>query len=430
MKAKVRLNKYKNNSVTISGSKNSSLPIIAASLLCDDDVIIYNVPNISDINKLIKIIKKIGFDITFHNNTVRIKHKEIYKKKFYFQEIKQLRGSYYLIGTLIGKSNYCDFSFLYPGGCKFGYRPIDFHLKAFKKMGICNYSKGNKLFFKGYKTNCIHDLKYPSVGATINIILASCKMNKQTIITNASIEPEVIDVCNFLNSMGTEIVINKRTIVINGNNHLHSTEYTVMGDRIEAGTFLILGAIHNGITITNIKKDYLLDIINLLSSIGCCFEITDKYIKLYKINKILKPFDISLSPYPGIPTDLGPILSVLASQCEGLSTINDLVYSDRTTHIKELQKMNITISNINNKILEQINSNSKVIVLGDFNYENIYELLPGLKEKMIAVYEYEKTRKDKQFDWILTTSNIEHNNYKILEERFDHKLCIAEVILN
>ena len=350
MKAKVRLNKYKNNSVTISGSKNSSLPIIAASLLCDEDVIIHNVPNISDINKLIKIIKKIGFDITFHNNTVRIKQKEIYKKKFYFQEIKQLRGSYYLIGTLIGKSNYCDFSFLYPGGCKFGYRPIDFHLKAFKKMGICNYSKGNKLFFKGYKTNCIHDLKYPSVGATINIILASCKMNKQTIITNASIEPEVIDVCNFLNSMGTDIVINKRTIVINGNNHLHSTEYTVMGDRIEAGTFLILGAIHNGITITNIKKDHLLDIINLLSSIGCYFDITDKYIKLYKINKILKPFDISLSPYPGIPTDLGPILSVLASQCEGLSTINDLVYSDRTTHIKELQKMNITISNINNKI--------------------------------------------------------------------------------
>ena len=350
MKAKVRLNKYKNNSITISGSKNSSLPIIAASLLCDDDVIIHNVPNISDINKLIKIIKKIGFDITFHNNTVRIKQKEIYKKKFYFQEIKQLRGSYYLIGTLIGKSNYCDFSFLYPGGCKFGYRPIDFHLKAFKKMGICNYSKSNKLFFKGYKTNCIHDLKYPSVGATINIILASCKMNKQTIITNASIEPEVIDVCNFLNSMGTDIVINKRTIVINGNNHLHSTEYTVMGDRIEAGTFLILGAIHNGITITNIKKDYLLDIINLLSSIGCYFDITDKYIKLYKINKILKPFDISLSPYPGIPTDLGPILSVLASQCEGLSTINDLVYSDRTTHIKELQKMNITISNINNKI--------------------------------------------------------------------------------
>ena len=350
MKAKVRLNKYKNNSITISGSKNSSLPIIAASLLCDEDVIIHNVPNISDINKLIKIIKKIGFDITFHNNTVRIKQKEIYKKKFYFQEIKQLRGSYYLIGTLIGKSNYCDFSFLYPGGCKFGYRPIDFHLKAIKKMGICNYSKGNKLFFKGYKTNCIHDLKYPSVGATINIILASCKMNKQTIITNASIEPEVIDVCDFLNSMGTEIVINKRTIVINGNNHLHSTEYTVMGDRIEAGTFLILGAIHNGITITNIKKDYLLDIINLLSSIGCYFDITDKYIKLYKINKILKPFDISLSPYPGIPTDLGPILSVLASQCEGLSTINDLVYSDRTTHIKELQKMNITISNINNKI--------------------------------------------------------------------------------
>jgi len=359
MKAKVKLNEYTHKAIKISGSKNSSLPIIAASILCDEEVTIYNVPNIVDINKLVSIIKKMGYTIIFHNNTITVKETTIKQKKFHFKEIKQLRGSYYLIGALIGKYHYSNFSFLYPGGCKFGNRPIDFHLKAFKTMNINVYTKKNKLFFKGYKNSIIHNLEYPSVGATINIILANCKSTKETIITNAAIEPEVIDLCNFINSMGAEILIKNRSIIIKGNEYFKKTKYTVMGDRIEAGTFLILGAIHKGITITNIEYNHISDIISLLKTVGYNFIINKNNITLFRSNNTIFPFDITLSPYPGFPTDLGPLLCVLASQIKGQSSIKDLVYVERTSHINELKKMNIDIC-LDNGVIK-INGKNNII---------------------------------------------------------------------
>lgn len=350
MRAKVKLNKYNNTVIKISGSKNSSLPIIAASILCDEEVIIKNVPNISDTNKLVKIIKKMGYNISFNNNTIITKPSLITKKNFNFSNIKKIRGSYYLIGALIGKYKYSDFSFAYPGGCNFESRPIDFHLHAFQKMGINNYSKNNKLYFKGQRKNVTHTLQIPSVGTTINIILSSCKMNHTTIIYNASIEPEVVDVCNFINSMGANIIIEDRTIIIKGCEYFRFTNYNIMSDRIEAATFLTIGALHNGITITNINIDHISSIISLFKDIGFCFNINDNYITLYNTNKKLNPFNVTLSPYPGIPTDLGPILCVLASQINGISSITDDIYPKRISHIEELKKLNINISIDNNII--------------------------------------------------------------------------------
>ena len=359
MKAKVKLNDYNNTVIQISGSKNSGLPIIAASILCDETCIINNVPNISDVNKLINIIKKMGYNIFYKNNTVITKPTLIKKRKFHFSDIKKIRGSYYLIGAMIGKYRYCDFSFLYPGGCNFDNRPIDFHLQSFNKMGIETRSKNNKLYFKGTKKETTHFLTYPSVGTTINIILASCKLNNKTIINNASIEPEVIDLCEFIKSMGANISISNRTIIIEGKEYLTSSNYTIMGDRIEAATFLTIGALHNGITITNIKEKDILEIICLFKEIGFGFDICDQYISLYKTNKLIKPFNICLNPYPGIPTDIGPILCVLASQINGTSTIIDNVYPNRISHINELKKLNIDISTNNNLIT--INGKTKIL---------------------------------------------------------------------
>lgn len=361
MKAKIKLNDYNNGVVKISGSKNSSLPIIAASILCDEKVIIHNVPRISDITKLVKIIKKIGYSISFVNNTIITNPSLIRKKKFYYSDVKKIRGSYYLIGALIGKYYYSDFSFAFPGGCNFNYRPIDFHLKAFNKMGISSYSKNKKLFFKGYRHNEIHNLKYPSVGATINIILASCKINNKTIITNASVEPEVIDLCNFIRSMGCFIDIKNRTIIIEGKEYFKSTEYSVMGDRIEAATFLTIGALHKGITLTNIDVECINPILNIFKQIGYTFDISNDFITLYTVNKDIKPFNISLSPFPGLPTDIGPILCVLASQIDGCSTIIDTVYPDRISHIKEMKKFNINID---------LDSNNNIIIHGNNNIIN------------------------------------------------------------
>jgi len=351
MKAKVKLNNYNDTIIKISGSKNSSLPIIAASILCDENVIINNVPNISDIDKIVNIIKKMGYNITFKNNTIITKPTLIKQNKFYNSNINKIRGSYYLIGALIGKYIYSDFSFKFPGGCNFNYRPMDYHLTAFKNMGISCTIKKNKMTFKGHRKCITHSLEYPSVGTTINIILASCKNNGKTIINNASIEPEVVDVCNFINSMGGHITFNNRTITIEGSIYFKSTNYTIMGDRIEAATFLTIGALHQGITITNIDYNNMLPIINLFKEIGYELDYNKNYITIYKINKLFKPFNITLDPYPGIPTDIGPILCVLASQIEGTSKITDNVYPNRISHINELNKFNIDIKFDNNSIL-------------------------------------------------------------------------------
>lgn len=358
MKAKIKLNEYKYNSIKISGSKNSSLPIIAASILCNEPLIIKNVPDITDVTTLITILKEMNYNINFKNNVVTVKPSDIKQSFFNNKKISKLRGSYYIIGALIGKYNSSNFSFLYPGGCKLGKRPIDFHLKAFRDMGLIVYNKKNKIIIKGTKKESTHNLSFPSVGTTINIILASVKTSKTTIINNASIEPEVIDLINFLNSMKANIVINDRTITITGTPYLYSTSYTVMADRIEASTFLCLGALHNGIKITNIKPDTLQDITSFLNSLGYKIKINKSSIILKPTNNI-KPFNISLEPYPGFPTDLGPIFSVLATKSYGVSYIKEKVFKERNSHIFELQKINVDIIQDKGAII--INGSNKKI---------------------------------------------------------------------
>lgn len=360
MKAKIRLKQYNNTEIKISGSKNSSLPIIAASILCDEVVILRNIPNISDVNILLDILKKMGYKFEYSNNTLIVFPTIIKQKVFNYKKINKLRGSYYLIGSLIGKYELSNFSFLTPGGCKLGVRPINYHLNAFKNMGLTITTTDCLVNILGTKRNTIHNLDYPSVGATINIILASSKLEKETVITNASIEPEVIDVCEFLKSMGISISINERTIKIIGKKYLHSTEYNVMEDRIEAGTFLILGAIHKGITIKNVNPKNLEYLTSLLINCGYTLTINNDHIILHNPEKEnLKPFNIILSPHPGFPTDLGPLISVLASQINGESSIIETVFKDRFSHVYELLKMNISINQINNKIIIKGKNNIK-----------------------------------------------------------------------
>lgn len=357
MKAKIKLNNYQFNNINISGSKNSSLPIIAGSILCDEEVVLHNIPNILDVNILINILKKINCNINFFNNTLTVKPSNLNLKKIDFNEVRKLRGSYYLLGALIGKFEYSDFNFVLPGGCNLGNRPINFHINAFKNMQLVVKKSGKKIHIKGNKINTIHKLPFPSVGTTINIILAASKIEKETIIINAAIEPEVIDVCNFLISMGANIIIKNRIIKIIGCNYFKKSTYRIMDDRIEAGTFLILGALHQGIKINNINPNNIYPLTSLLSSIGYDLNICDNSIEIHN-NGLIKPFNIILEPHPGIPTDLGPILCVLASQINGKSIIIEKVFTKRTSHIKQLKKLNIDITNINNITI--INGKGKI----------------------------------------------------------------------
>ncbi len=348
MKAKINKCNYINKTINISGSKNSALPIICAAILCDENITLHNIPEIKDVQTLIEIMNSIGYGTSFNNNTLEIINSNGIQTTINDERVSSLRGSYYFIGALLGKTNHIKT--LYPGGCNLGKRPIDYHLEAFRNMGASIIEEKKYLTIQNLGKPFTHNLKFPSVGTTINIILASVKLNGLTCINNAAIEPEVIDVCNFLKSMGANINVSGTTITIEGVEYLHYSEYTIISDRIEAGTFLILGALHDGIKIRNANPEHLTTVLALLKTIGCIIKVKGNIITLIK-NQDLVPFNVRIGPYPQFPTDLGPQLAVLATQINGESTINDIVYNKRLAHVHELKRMRANIEYKNETII-------------------------------------------------------------------------------
>ena len=343
--------KQKNNKITgtvqISGAKNSAVAIIPACLLTDEEVTLYNIPDISDINNLISIIKEMGHFIKFENNIVYFKRNNK-AKDIFSNSLNKLRGSYYLIGSYLGYHK--KIIFQKSGGCNIGKRPIDYHQKGFKLLNV--KIKENK---KGtlYKTKKLIGnkiiLDFPSVGATINLLIASTLAKGNTIIENAALEPEVSDVINFLNSMGASITgINTKRLLIRGVSKLHGTKYTIISDRIEAGTYLALGCLNDNqpVTVTNIDPLLLSSFIDVLKEIGHNISINQNSITASKGTN-LTPVDIITDVYPGFPTDLGPIITPLLSLIEGTSTLTEKIFENRFNHIGDLNKMgaDITISN-------------------------------------------------------------------------------------
>lgn len=340
----IYLKEYNNQEIiNISGSKNSSLPIIAASILCDEVVYLHNIPNIDDVKTMLEIFNFLKIKFIFKNNSLIIYPKKFMKWKLNTDLTNKLRGSYYFLGSLISKKNKVQIYNI--GGCNLGSRPINYHLSSFKELGLYIEQLDNSIKLKGEINDSIINLDYPSIGATINIILASVKNKRKTkvVINNSALEPEVNDLCNFLNSMGANIEgINTSKLIINSVKHLRSTNYTIISDRIEAGTFLILGALHSGIKLRNACPEHLNSLITYLKKIGCTIKKENDILLLYP-NK-LKSFNIETNPYPYFPTDLAPQISVLASQLDGFSTITENVYKERFSHILELRKLNINIT--------------------------------------------------------------------------------------
>lgn len=351
MKVKIRGKRKLEGSVYISGAKNSAVAIIPAALLADEDVIIRNIPNIDDVNTLISIIKEMGYHVHFDNNILVIKSKK--KVNYHVQSklVDKLRGSYYFMGSLLGKLKKVKIN--NSGGCNLGNRPINYHLDNFQKLGAKLILNEQEVYLKTNKLRgCEIVLEFPSVGATINTMLAAVKAKGITIINNAAIEPEIADVGNFLNSMGAIIEgLGTPTLKITGVKHLHSTDYTIICDRIEAGTYLILSAISEGkgIRVMNINPSYLIALTDVLTDIGCILKISENEIFIKRENN-LKPFHIITKPYPGFPTDLGQPLSVLMLTIEGESTIEETIFSNRFSHVSELQKMGADIKVIDNYI--------------------------------------------------------------------------------
>lgn len=321
--------------VDISGSKNASLPIIAATLLNKGITKLYNVPNIHDVQIMLKILKVLGCKIKKSSGKIVIDSRKINKKEIPEELMNQMRSSVILAGALISRNKEVVFS--YPGGCDIGARPIDLHLEGFRKIGIDIEEKSGYI-----KCNCDNiigseiTLDFPSVGATENIMLASVYGEGTTIIKNAAREPEIIDLQNFLIKMGANIEgAGESVITIEGINKVKKDiSYTVMPDRIEAGTMLCAAAITGGnIKINKVIPEHISSVIYKLEKMGCI--INSKKNSIYiEAPKKLKAEDIKTMPYPGFPTDMQSIMASVLTVSKGSSIVVENIFENRYKYIK------------------------------------------------------------------------------------------------
>ena len=339
-----------NGEVFISGAKNAVLPILASTVLNSGICILKNVPMLLDTFVAIDILRDLGCKVTYGENTVVINSKDMNKTNVKEELVKKMRSSIIFLGAII--SRFKEASISYPGGCNLGKRPIDFHLEAFKKLGIKIDDNQNliKASVNEIKENTI-DLPFASVGATQNIILASIFVRGKVVIKNCAKEPEIIDMVKFLRKMGANIYgEGTDTITIKGVEKLKDiVEYTVMPDRIEAGTFLCMSAITNGnIKVNGIVPHYLSSLTDILEQMGCEIIKNKESIKIKNI-KNLKCIDfLETKPYPYFATDLQPQIMALLSTLDGISVIKENIFEARNKHIPELNKMGCNIVEDNN----------------------------------------------------------------------------------
>lgn len=326
--------------VEIGGAKNAALGILPAAVMAGEPVTIENIPNVNDINVMLQAIEAIGAKVErLDDHSVRINGATIHNFDVEYEYIKKIRGSYYLLGALLGKYKFAQVAL--PGGCEIGSRPIDLHLKGFSQLGAeveiahgvvtakAEMLKGSQIY-----------LDKASVGATINIMMAACMAKGKTTIENAAKEPHVVDVANFLNSMGADIRGAGTDIIrIHGVTKLHGTEYSVIPDQIEAGTFMCAAAITKGdVMLKNVIPKHLEAITAKLVEIGCEVEEFDEAVRVV-CSKPIKHTQIATLPYPGFPTDMQPQMATLLGLANGTSVVTEGIFENRFRYADELNRM-------------------------------------------------------------------------------------------
>ncbi|MDE6501578.1 MAG: UDP-N-acetylglucosamine 1-carboxyvinyltransferase [Ruminococcus sp.] len=331
--------------VVISGAKNAVVAILPAVILSDEPCVIENVPDISDVRISIKILREMGAEVTYLGNyTYRIDPTTISRFCVPYEIARKMRASYYFLGALLGKYNKARVSM--PGGCPLGDRPIDQHLKAFSILGA-DYTlsqgmidlkaeklTGNQIFFD-----------VVTVGATMNAMLAAVKAEGLTVIENAAKEPHIVDLANFLNSMGANIMgAGTDVIKIRGVKRLHGANYSVIPDQIEAGTFMIAAAATNGdVTIKNVIPKHLESITKKLEKIGVNVECYDDSVRVWTDGPLVKT-NVKTSPHPGFPTDMQPQIATLLTLASGTSIITESIWEQRFRYVDELRRMGADIT--------------------------------------------------------------------------------------
>ena len=326
--------------ITIGGAKNSAVALIPAALLADGICTIKNVPNITDRDALFDIVRLLNCDIEQDGNIVKIDSSNL-KNTLITQELSvKLRASYYFMGVLLGKYKHVEMYF--PGGCNIGNRPIDIHLDAFKKMGAKVTKRGHKYMLDAEKLHGADiKLRFASVGATINIMLAAVLADGVTTIENAAKEPHIVDVANFLNAIGAKVEgAGTDVITINGVSSLGgNVTYSVVPDQIEAGTYILMGALlGDNLKVDGIVPEHNKALFDKLSEMGVDYKLGESSVVINKCDN-LKPTNVKTLVYPGFPTDLGQPMSVLLTQANGTCVFEETIWENRFGHFPYLEKM-------------------------------------------------------------------------------------------
>ena len=326
--------------VEISGAKNAALAILAASIMTDEPVIIDNLPDVRDINVLMEAMETIGVVIErLDMHKVKINAGCITSVLVDYDYIKKIRASYYLLGALLGK--YKKANVALPGGCDIGARPIDLHLMGFRALNASIDVEGGMVVASADRLHGTHIyMDKVSVGATINIMMAAALAEGKTVIENAAREPHVVDVANFLNSMGAGIRgAGTDVIRITGVEKLHGTEYSIIPDQIEAGTFMFAAAVTGGdVTVKNVIPKHLEAISAKLLEIGCRVQEYDDAVRVIAGEKLTHT-QVTTLPYPGFPTDMQPQMTVVLGLAEGTSTVTESIFENRFKYVNELVRM-------------------------------------------------------------------------------------------
>ena len=343
--------------VEIGGAKNAALAILAAAIMTDETVLIDNLPDVNDINVLIDAIEGIGAQVhRVDRHTVKINGASIKNVDIEYDYIKKIRASYNLLGALLGKYRRAEVAL--PGGCNIGSRPIDQHLKGFRALGADVDIEHGKIVAEADRLVGKHIyFDVVSVGATINVMMAAAMAEGLTILENVAKEPHVVDVANFLNSMGANIRgAGTDVIKIRGVQRLHSTEYSVIPDQIEAGTFMFAAAATRGdVTVLNVIPKHLEATIAKLVEIGCEVEEFDDAVRVVSKGDLTSTH-VKTLPYPGFPTDMQPQIGVTLALCKGTSIITESIFENRFKYLDELARMgaNVKVEGKDNNLLELI----------------------------------------------------------------------------
>lgn len=348
-------NKKLTGKIKISGSKNSAVALVPAAVLCDEEVTISNIPNISDIDALDEILNYLNAEVYREDDVIKIDSSNIENKIIPENIAKKLRASYYFMGALLSRFKKVEMYF--PGGCSIGARPINLHLKGFEALGAKIEEKDNLFVITADKlVGTKINLDFASVGATINLMLAAVKAEGTTIIENAAKEPHIVNVATFLNNMGAKITgAGTSEIKIEGVEYLHSCFHEVVPDYIEAGTYMILAsAIGKNIEITNLIPEHVESLISKLEEIGVDIKVDIDKVTISAPETLLKT-NIKTQVYPGFPTDLQQPMATLLTQCKGKSIINETIWENRFLNLKELNKMGATTDTL---------TNSKAVIIG------------------------------------------------------------------